>query len=176
MPIEYANASVTSWSVIEAFESKLKLGLAEAEKPNGVVRITSSTESDDGGAYKAEEGLHLVFGDPQPYKLDGAGKHGKRVRRVIQVWVVTVSNRDRAGEARLAGQRHVDLEDLVIDIMDDSPPVGSVYNQKIGIITRWIDGAQEMKRGTKQDKGRYVSLIPFEVIYPQRQRAVREDS
>ncbi len=128
MPINFARDAVDTWDVVSAFETRLKSSLAAgavvSAKPNGFVRLTTSPDQWDGGAYKGEDGVHVVVGDPQPTTLDGAARLGLRSRIVFQVWIMTRSNQDRVGDVRVALRKHLGLQDAVFNALMDTPPAG----------------------------------------------------
>lgn len=179
MPLTTASNSTPSWEVAEALENRLRLGVTDpalaAPKPAGFIRWMTSPDLEDGAAFKAEEGIHLVLGDPQPTTLDGAGRAGKRVRRVIQAWIVTRNMQDRAGDARIALKQHLALEDLVFDSLDDFVPDGTVAGQQaqVGITVHWIPGGDEVRRKAKVAPDTFVSVHLFEIKYKQNLRVVR---
>lgn len=180
MSLQYAANTIASWDVAEAFETRLKLGLSDSAqnrpKPaSGFVRWMTAPDQDDGAALKAEDGVHLVLGDPQPITKDGAGRAGKRVRRIVQVWIVTRSNQDKAGDVRIALEKHTTLEDLVFDSLDDVIPDGFATGQQntVGITCHWMPGGDDIKRKKKIAPDVFVSVHLFEIIYPQRLRVNR---
>lgn len=180
MPLQRAANSLPTWDVAEAFETRLKKGLSDpalaVPKPaNGYVRWTTPPDEQDGAALKAEEGVHLVLGDPQPVTKDGATRAGKRVRVVVQVWVVTRSNQDRAGDARIALEKHATLQDLIFDSLDDTVPDGFATGQQntVGITCHWIPGGDEIRRKVKVAPDVFVSVHLFEIKYVQYLRVNR---
>lgn len=178
MPLDFTRDAVETWDVVEAFEARLKAGLAAAvggAKPQGTTRIVASPDGQDGGALKAEPGVHILVGDPQPTTLDGATRSGMRVRLVFQLWIVTRNNQDRAGEDRIALKQHLKLHDAVINSLIDTPPVGTPVGQQnqVGITCHWIPGGNELKRVRSIAPDHFVSVQLFEVKYIQRTQVVR---
>lgn len=149
----------------------------DAKPARGYVRWTTPPDEQNGAAYKAEEGMHLVFGDVQPTTKDGAGRAGKRSRVVIQVWVVTRSNQDRAGDVRIALEKHLTLQDRLFDALDDIVPDGVATGQQntVGITCHWIPGGDEIRRKIKVAPDTFVSVHLFEVKYVQPLRVNRAD-
>ena len=172
MALQPAANAISSWEVVEAFENRLKAGVvALGGKPTaGFVRISAAPDDREGGAYKAEEGIHVVPGDAQPFTSHGSARYGSRTRRVFEVTIVTVSNQDRAGEARIASKKHMNVEDMVFDVLMGTPPYAdaTAWNTKVGITCKWIPGGDAIKRAKTKDPGKYVSVHLFEVIYTQK--------
>lgn len=167
--------ALSTWDTILAFESRLVAGLKDtttgAAMPGGYVRIAAGGEGQDAGAYKAEEGIHLIPEDIQPQTLDGGGRVAQRSRIVIQVWVVTRNAQDRAGDYRSAGKAHYDLVDRVVNILRDDVPAGvqqPTQHNTVGIICRWIEGGAALRRQLKLSKDTFVSVHLFEVKYKQK--------
>jgi hypothetical protein len=171
----------STWEIAEAFEARLKAsmaGTAGGSKPAvGYVRITTPPNEEDGGAYKAEEGLHIVVGDPQPVDKDGAGRAGQRTRIAFQVWVVTRSNQDRAGDVRIAVRKHLNVQDALFNALHDTPPNGvpaGAHNQ-IGIYAHWIPGGAEIRSKAKISPDTFASVHLFEVRFVQKLQVVRSE-
>lgn len=177
-----STAPASSWAIATAIETRLRAVLnappAGSAKPASgpYVRWSAPPDREQVGMTWAEEGLTLVWGAPQPVVNDGAGRAGQRVRRVVQVWVVTRSNADVAGATVIAYQRHTALEDLVVNSLNDLPPPDYPTGAQapIGITLKWIPGGDDIRRQVKVAPDTFVSCMLYEVVYPQPQHVRRE--
>lgn len=182
MATTLANVSnaVSSWEVVTAFETRIKAVIADAgaRPTNGFVRITDDMDSREAGGYKPEEGIHIVPRSPDPHVNDGASRYGQRVVRVFEVWIVTVSAADRAGDYRLAMQKHFNLQDVVFNGMNGTPPQPTSpavsWNLPVGVTLKWIPGGDALRRAKKVDASRFVSAHLFEVVYQQKTQVIAE--
>lgn len=177
-----STAPASSWAVAQAVEARLRAVLGDppvgvAKPASGAyVRWVAPPDDDQQGMVWAEEGVSLVWGDPQPVKGDGAGRAAQRVRRVIQVWAVTRSNRDAPGRSVLALERHTNLEDLIVNALNDVIPVDFPANARprVGITLFWIPGGDEIRQKRKVSPDLFVSCMLYEVVYVQPQHVRRE--
>lgn len=185
MPASTALASTaptSSWAIAQAIEARLRAVLGTppvgTAKPStgAYVRWVSPPDDDQAGMIWAEEGVSLVWGDPQPVKNDGGGRAAQRVRRVIQAWAVTRSNRDAPGRSALALERHTNLEDLIVNALNDVIPVDfpTGARPRVGITLFWIPGGDEIRQKRKVSPDLYVSCLLFEALYVQPQHVRRE--
>jgi len=169
--ISYATGTTASWTVVSNFVTRLRAGLVDVDsKPTAIVRVIS--KPDEHQPFKAEEGVHVTVGDPQPIVNDGAGRYGQRVRRVLELYLVTVCLKDAGGREEKSVEKHLALEDAVFNIVSGTPPADSAYNSKVGITLKWIPGGDVIRRAMKSDAGQHVSVHLFEIIYPQHLQVV----
>lgn len=114
--------------------------------------------------YKAEAGLHIRFGPPQPFPNGGGqGRYGLRVVRPFQVWVVVENLSDPAGRDESALAQLWAAEEAVVNAL----VTGKADAEKIGVgsSVQWSEGGDEARRAVKTDVGIILSVLAFTVEY-----------
>jgi len=112
--------------------------------------------------YKAEEGIHVLMGSPEPTPDSGAGRWGFKVTRDIVVHVVSRSVLDAVGRDEIALVRHTDLEEAVVNAVLDGHP--SVKTRE-GIQITWVPGGTAVAKASKIDVGFFRSVLVFRLHY-----------
>lgn len=132
---------------------------------SGIIRLCASDE-DKLLPYLAQAG-YLVRPDvPRPRKGCGAGRYGLLADRQIEVWVVTQSYSDFAGDDTSAVMAHSDAEEAAVDCLALVPWGGQAFEAPVIAITvHWVPGGQPILRTRTSDPGILSSSLIFDIQY-----------
>lgn len=112
--------------------------------------------------YKAEEGVHVAIGSPEPSPTSGAGRWGLLVDRPVMVYVTTRCLLDPSPRDEIALTAHVTLEESVVNAVLDGHPNGPSIE---GIRLTWVPGGSAPSRRVKHDVGLMTSMLVFNLHY-----------
>lgn len=176
MAISTTSGSIKGSDVLVAFKTRLVAVLKTKDDDDSLLAdatLTGTTPVDetfvriiahpgpDYAEYRAERGISLCFTALEPFTPAGAGRYGLKTTRTLEVHVATQSHLDPAQSDQLAVVAHMDMEELIVDVLHDASPVGTPAH--IGIKVRWIPGGADIARQVKRDVGTLFSVILFEV-------------
>ena len=132
---------------------------------SGPIR-TSAVPDDALTPYLAQPGFVIRPYAPEPIVGTGAGRYGLLAYRNIEVWVITQSFSDYAGDDTTAIAAHSSAEEQVIDALSLVPWGGQAFQTPvIAIECFWIPGGRPMTRTVKEDLGILTSSLLFRVKY-----------
>ena len=124
--------------------------------------------------FRAERGITIRVGPPQPQPNCGAGRAGWKTVRDIEVWAVSECLLDQAGDDLEAVKRHCTVEEALVDAVVDSVPAGQPNNDPFGIRVTWVPGGSPMRRINETDQGVVQSSLTFRCEYPFKLKVLRD--
>lgn len=177
MPVQYAYGAVAFKDYLTVLKQRLLSVLTLAPIDTGddpvavddtYVRVVIEKMMNEAGTeYRAEQGVTIRVGEVRPDANSGAGRNGWKVKRLVEIFVVTgPSLLDRAGDATLALANHLTVEEQVIDAVVDNPPSGEPNNLALHVRCTWVEGGKRPKRQDETDFGLIQSSLLMLCEYP----------
>lgn len=171
MSLQYARQSTAPSAIVSNVKTRLREGL---ELSDSQVRVVVGPNPFD-VPFFAEKHISITVSDPKPMPQSGAGRHGYRVYREIQLVVWTTSLLDNAGSDQIALAAHLDYEDLVLDVMIDERPTQLIeVTDPVGVRGYRYTGGQSAQRLVSDDNAMLFSTLNFQLEYVIRTRVNRD--
>lgn len=142
----------------------------EGEDPIPVDRtyvrvLLSPSKTPSGSEWRAEQGVTIRVGPIVPDENCGAGRSGWKCHRDLEVFVVTESLLDEAGDDLLALTAHTEVEEQVVGAFTDTPPRDRDPRSVIGVRVTWVPGGVPPRRRADADQGIVESSVTFRCEY-----------
>lgn len=155
------NRSASFAAVLPVVAARLRKVL---NKPDGYVRLVVAPNPEE-WPYRAEEGVHVVCYPPTPDGKCVSGRYATKVKRPVEVHVVSECLLDPAGRDDAAVLRHVALEEQVIDAVMDSHPLHTGDVTGPAVLVTWVGTGTPPRRPSKTDTALLHSVLLFEAAY-----------